>query len=282
MPALFGRHLIDKAIFLGLEDLADNLPKLREYVGGPPERDYDGDDCRFYIDCRVPMDGDLASEYKRVESMLVAACSQLLRQGNKKLLGAMLVTLLEYPDRPWGWTAPTGNQGHMAVGYWKGAKSASDWEGIVQPRSLSQSIVYPKERALLDICRREVPAGNQVWVYCQMTGKRDVQPRLKQILSDAGFRVSIMRSKAVKTRDRLAWIEKEGKRADIVISHPRLVQTGVDFFGKAAGSHNFNSIVFFQTGYNPFTMLQAARRAWRIGQSRDFPAGAKLRVGTGV
>ena len=34
MPALFGRHLMDKAIFLALEDMADNLPKLREYVGG--------------------------------------------------------------------------------------------------------------------------------------------------------------------------------------------------------------------------------------------------------
>jgi hypothetical protein len=36
-PGLFGRHLIDKAIFLGLEDMADNLPKLREYVGGETE-----------------------------------------------------------------------------------------------------------------------------------------------------------------------------------------------------------------------------------------------------
>ena len=56
MPALFGRYLIDKAIFLALEDMAENLPKLREYVGGPPEPDYDEDDRHFYIDCRVPME----------------------------------------------------------------------------------------------------------------------------------------------------------------------------------------------------------------------------------
>ena len=55
MPALFGRHLIDKAIFLALEDMADNLPRLREYVGGPPQPDYDDDDHRFHIDCRVSM-----------------------------------------------------------------------------------------------------------------------------------------------------------------------------------------------------------------------------------
>jgi hypothetical protein len=129
--------------------------------------------------------------------------------------------------------------------------------------------VYAKEQALLDICRREVAAGNQVWVYAQMTGLRDIQPRLKRLLTEAGFRVAIMRSKSVKTRDRLAWIEKEGRRADIVISHPQLVQTGVDFFGKGQATHNFSSIVFYQTGYNLFTLRQASRRAWRIGQSKD-------------
>jgi hypothetical protein len=102
-----------------------------------------------------------------------------------------------------------------------------------------------------------------------MTSKRDTQPRLKNVLTDAGFRVAIMRSKSVKTRDRLGWIEKEGKKADIVISYPQLVQTGVDLFGKKPGSHIFHAIVFYQTGYNPFTMQQASRRAWRIGQSRD-------------
>ncbi len=68
-----------------------------------------------------------------------------------------------------------------------------------------------------------------------MTNKRDIQPRLKQLLTEAGFRVAFMRSRSVKSKDRLDWIKKEGKRADIVISHPQSVQTGVDFFGKGAG-----------------------------------------------
>ncbi len=56
MPALFGRHLIDKAIFLALEDMADNLPRLREYVGGPPQPDYD--DGRPPVPRRLPgLDG---------------------------------------------------------------------------------------------------------------------------------------------------------------------------------------------------------------------------------
>ena len=278
MPALFGRHLMDRAIFLALEDMATNLPKLREYVGGefddpdnPP--DFDADDLKFWTECRVPMAPEQQREYKRVEDILVSTCRELLQRGSMKLLGAMLVTLLEYPDRPWECTAPTGNKGHLAVGYWTtGSKTESDWEGVVQPRSLDPSIIYPKEKALLEICRREVQAGNQVWTYCQMTGKRDIQPRLKQILTEAGFRVSIMRSRSVKTRDRLDWIKKEGRKADVVISHPQLVQTGLDFFGKGQATHNFNAIAFYETGYNPFTMGQAARRAWRIGQTKDCRA----------
>jgi hypothetical protein len=104
-----------------------------------------------------------------------------------------------------------------------------------------------------------------------MTGKRDVQPRLRQLLTDAGFRVAIMRSRSVKSRDRLDWIKNEGKRSNIVISHAQLVQTGVDFFGKGDFTHNFNAIAFYETGYNPFTMQQAARRAWQ------FPAAHRAR-----
>ena len=77
-----------------------------------------------------------------------------------------------------------------------------------------------------------------------MTGKRDIQPRLKRILTEAGLRVAIMRSKSVKTRDRLDWIKKNGSKCDVVISHPQLVQTGLDFFGKGEDRHNFNSIQY--------------------------------------
>ena len=55
------------------------------------------------------MGPEQAAEYKRVENILVGTCRDLLQRGSMKLLGAMLVTLLEYPDRPWDWTAPTGN-----------------------------------------------------------------------------------------------------------------------------------------------------------------------------
>src|SRR5205085_6362342 len=54
---------------------------------------------------------------------------------------------------------------------------------------------------------------------------------------------------------------------DAVVSHPRLVETGLDLFDKNDG-HNFPTIAFYETGYNLFTLRQASRRAWRIGQQQ--------------
>ncbi len=61
------------------------------------------------------------------------------------------------------------------------------------------------------------------------------------------------------------WIAQHAPELDVVISHPRLVETGLDLFDKN-GRHNFPTICFYETGYNLFTLRQASRRSWRIGQ----------------
>jgi hypothetical protein len=88
MAALSGRHLVDKAIFLALDYMAGNLPKLREYVGGPPVDVYELDDRRLYIDCRVRMEPEQAREYKRIEDILVSTCREMIVKGSMRLLGA--------------------------------------------------------------------------------------------------------------------------------------------------------------------------------------------------
>jgi hypothetical protein len=52
---------------------------------------------------------------------------------------------------------------------------------------------------------------------------------------------------------------------DVIISHPQPVRTGLTLFD-AAGNHNFPSLIFYETGYDLFTLRQASRRSWRIGQ----------------
>ena len=48
---------------------------------------------------------------------------------------------------------------------------------------------------------------------------------------------------------------------DALICNPRLVQTGLDLV-------DFPTICWFETDYSVYTMRQASRRSWRIGQTR--------------
>ena len=157
------------------------------------------------------------------------------------------------------------------VGFWDKPdnKDIKNWMGVVTPKSIDPTVVYPKEQALVDICNLHKTAGHQVWVYCQMTGKRNVMPRLKEILSKAGLKVGIMRADDVEPKEREEWIARHGREFDVMICFPKLVSTGLDLFSKVQGGHNYNCIVFYETGYKLNEMRQAARRAWRIGQPRD-------------
>ena len=207
-----------------------------------------------------------------------------------KLLGTMLATTLGWPDychAEWAMDDDVLKRLRRhseeredledkikkvhTVGYWDkpNNKDIKNWMGVVTPKSIDATTVYPKEQALVDICKLHKAAGHQVWVYCQMTGKRNVQPRLKEILSRAGLKVGIMRADDVEPKEREEWIAKHGREFDVMICFPQLVSTGLDLFSKVQGGHNYNCIVFYETGYKLNMMRQAARRAWRIGQPRD-------------
>jgi len=74
------------------------------------------------------------------------------------------------------------------------------------------------------------------------------------------LKVAILRS-SVETGKREDWIADQVDRGiDVLICNPELVKTGLDLL-------DFPTIVFMQTGYNVYTMQQAARRSWRIGQT---------------
>ncbi|MEZ9619700.1 helicase C-terminal domain-containing protein, partial [Vibrio sp. 10N.261.55.C9] len=79
---------------------------------------------------------------------------------------------------------------------------------------------------------------------------------------DQGLKCAVLRS-SVKTEDREDWIlEQVDRGIDVLITNPELVKTGLDLL-------EFPSIVFTNTGYNVYTLMQAARRSWRIGQRED-------------
>jgi len=242
MPTLFGEHLLALCVFLSLDEMADQLPPLEESV------------------IETPLDDELNRNYAMVEDALTSHIKGMIAKGNKKLLGAMLSTLLGYPDRPYGW----GEIGYYEVDKETGAQL---WVPVVKPPDLSPFTVRPKERALVEAVLREHGEGRQCWVFSPMSDTRDVLARLGMLLEAEGLRVKILRSHEVPTKEREAWIFKHGRDHDVILSHPQLVETGLDLFDKG-GSHNFCTLIFYQSGYNLFTLIQASLRHYRLAQTQ--------------
>jgi hypothetical protein len=255
MPTLFGEHMIDKTLFLSLDEMVSNLPTLHEQV----------------ITC--DLDPDVAKEYKRIETLLRAAITAMLQKGDKRLLGSMLRVLLTYPDHPYGFDTI----GYTDNGFNSEGVPTSTFVPVVSPKDLNPhrknkdtGLLEPraKEQALLSYVRAQHALGRQVWIYVNDTNKYDIQVHLQSLMESIGLRARILRSNTVPTEDREEWIEEYGHDVDVMISHPQLVQTGLDLFSPR-GTHNFCSIVFYQTGYDLFILRQASRRAWRIGQRKN-------------
>ena len=158
-----------------------------------------------------------------------------LKAGSKRLLATYLQTLLAYPD-----------------GCTKGETVFDPRSGdvIVQAPPLSEEKRYPKEKAMVGLVAAERMAGRRVLVYATHTGTRDITERMDDILTQHGFRVAVMKADAVAPNRRDAWVADRVKQGiDVMICHPRLVQTGLDLI-------DFPTLCWFETEFSVFQSTQ--------------------------
>jgi hypothetical protein len=143
--------------------------------------------------------------------------------------------------------------------------------GVIAP--LPADRLYPKEEWLVAQCREEQRRGRRVLVFCRQTASRDIQPRLARLLRRAGLRTVILRS-SVGARRRERWVRNRIRDGlDVLICNPRLVQTGLDLV-------DFSTNVFYEIDYSIYTMMQASRRTWRLGQTRPVHIYFPIYAGT--
>lgn len=117
----------------------------------------------------------------------------------------------------------------------------------------------PKEAEMLKLCLDAKNAGRRTLLYTIYTGTRDTTGRLKSLLERVGLKTAVLRASTTADK-REDWIADQVERGiDVLVCHPELVKTGLDLLA-------FPTIVFLQTGYNVYTLMQATRRSWRIGQ----------------
>ncbi|MGE5594648.1 MAG: helicase-related protein, partial [Hyphomicrobiales bacterium] len=114
--------------------------------------------------------------------------------------------------------------------------------------------------ALLALVDSERQLGRRVLVYITHTASRDISGRLEAVLGAAGHRVACLKADTVAPERREEWVaRKVNEGLDVLLVHPRLVQTGLDLV-------DFPTIVWHEVEYSVYTMRQASRRSWRIGQ----------------
>ena len=232
--ALF--HIIGHSLFLRLADVASGLPAYEEQIQVAS------------MDTEEGVHGlSQASAYRILATDLKRALLQAIERGSARLLSTYLQALLAYPE-----------------GCTRGESVFDPDTGdlIVQLPPLDAERIYPKEQQLLDLVARERLAGRRVLVYATHTGTRDITGRLETLLTRHGFKTAVMKADRVEPKQREAWVAKRVQEGiDVLICHPRLVQTGLDLIA-------FPTICWYETDYSVYTMRQASRRSWRIGQTQ--------------
>lgn len=227
-PKGIHRFVLPFTVFLKLKDIGGNvLPDYQEE----------------FVD--VPMAPDQASAYQRLAATLTAELRQALARRDTTLLGVVLNVLLAWPDCCF--------QPEIV----KHPRSRDTLAFV--PAIFGDEQLMPKEQALVDLCLEEKAKGRKVLAYTVYSGTRDTTSRLKKVLEQSGLKVAVLRA-SVDTARREDWILDQVDRGiDVLITNPELVKTGLDLL-------DFPTIAFLQTGYNVYTLQQAARRSWRIGQ----------------
>jgi hypothetical protein len=215
--------------------------KLKDLGGAvlPPYREHFTD---------VTMTDEQAAAYSRLSMALTSELREALRRGDTTLLGVVLNALLAWPECAFrDEYVRHPRKGHCIA---------------FVPKLFGDNDPMPKEQALLDLCVAEKRRGRRVLVYTIYSGTRDTGSRLQGFLARSGFRASVLRA-SVNASKREDWLfEQVDRGVDVVITNPELVKTGLDML-------EFPTIVFMQSGFNVYTLQQAARRSWRIGQKND-------------
>jgi len=230
-PKGISRYVLPNTVFLKLSDIGDNvLPPYQEHF------------------INLSMSAEQSDKYRIMKTILETELKDALRKGDKSLMGTVLQALLRWPDTCFREETIKHPRTRKAIFH--------------SPPVIDEFEVMNKEIELIRICKENKARGRRVLAYTVYTGKHDTTTRLKNILQNEGFKVAVLRA-SVSTTKREDWIiDQTDRGVEVLICNPELVKTGLDLL-------EFPTICFMQTGYNVYTLQQASRRSWRIGQKQD-------------
>lgn len=275
-PAIIAR-LLHNTVFLNLKDLGVDLPPYTEDV------------------VELEMAEGQAEDYRRMESDLRALAKQQprflsvwlqwalarpnsgfrdetvvlhLKTPRANELLTLAQNLLEQAEEPPASLRALAEKLRTAAQFAEDAAHTRLKPGVMDlplielPAACGDALLS-KERWLVDFCQAERARGRRVLVYVRQTGTRDIQERLEAVLRRTGLRAVTLYG-SVNPRQREAWIARHNY-ADVLLVNPKLVETGLDLI-------QFATVVFFEIEYSLYTLWQALRRVWRLGQTKPVKA----------
>lgn len=232
-PELFTKFMMDKAVFISLEDMSTGLPK--------------------YTETPVPikMNDEEREKYEDATSSIAEIISN--NAGNSTSIALQAAQKLNlYPDQPFDVEPIFDANGKLAYSF----------KDI--PKTTKEKLNYVSEKDLetLKITKKHIERGEKVLIYVSYVNKTECVDRLIKIFNVANIKACSLES-SVAASKREEWIDKKVKEGyDVLICNPSLVETGLDLL-------SFTTIIFYQVGYNLFTMRQASRRSLRLNQPND-------------
>ena len=122
----------------------------------------------------------------------------------------------------------------------------------MQVPPLSEERLYPKEKALIDMVAAEADGRVPGCWSTRLTRAPGTSPSGWTTSSHTarGFRVAVMKADAVAPERREAWVADKVKQGiDVMICHPRLVQTGLDLI-------DFPTLIWYETEFSVFQSTQ--------------------------
>lgn len=192
-----------------------------------------------YVDIIKP-DPELKTAYNKLADELKSVLNPYDGMRN---LATYLMTLLRYPDHPFN------------------NEPIDTWSRQIIPTELPDRYIYAKEQKLLNYVLSETQQNRRVFIYAHFTGEKDITQRLEMLLNRIGIKTAVLKA-AVPPERREQWLVQKVKEGyQCIISNFDLVKTGLDLY-------DFPTLIFYETGYSTYTLRQAAKRSWRIGQTK--------------
>lgn len=233
-PFLFTTLLIDKTIFISLADMSSALPKYTETPVG------------------ISMDMNLLTGYQDATRKLteIINSTDVSNKSNNEVLKT-IQKLNIYADQPFDIAPVKNKNGDNAIEFMNCYKNKE-----------KDNYISNKDIAVLEITKRKIEKGENVLIYVNFVNAINSIERLESMFKEEGIKYCTLTTKT-SSKEREQWIDQKIKSGHrVLICNPTLVETGLDLLA-------FTNIIFYQVGYNLFTMRQASRRSLRLNQIND-------------